>query len=77
MGREEMETRARLALGEVSEVRGQVMAALNVQWRSPAGMAYRRRLETCLGELDALPRELENALFELVHERTSAVEGAP
>lgn len=77
MGREEMETRTRLALGEVSEARGQVMAALNVQWRSPAGMAYRRRLETCLGELDALPRELENALAEMVRERVSAVEGVP
>lgn len=75
MDREVMEARTRLALGEVSEARGQVMAALNVDWRSPAGMAYRRRLEACLGQLDALPRELEDALVAFVSERASALAG--
>ncbi len=75
MDREVMEARTRLALGEVSEARGQLLAALNVDWRSPAGMAYRRRLEACLGQLDALPRELESALVAFVSERATALEG--
>ncbi|MGP5228383.1 hypothetical protein [Arthrobacter rhombi] len=76
MNREVMEARTRLALGEASEARGQLLAALNVDWRSPAGMAYRRRLEACLGHLDALPRELERALVAFESERMSALEDA-
>ena len=74
MNREAMEARTRLALGEVSEARGQLLAALNVDWRSPAGMAYRRRLEACLSHLDALPRELESAVVAFESERLSAGE---
>lgn len=57
-----MEGRTRQALVEVSGARAQLLSALGMQWRSPAGVVYRRRLEECLGRLDALPRELEEVL---------------
>lgn len=57
-----LEGRARHALSELSGVRAQLLSALGVQWRSPAGIAYRRRLEDCLGRLDGIPRELEDVL---------------
>lgn len=71
------EARAQHALEEVSHARAQVLAALGVRWRSPAGMAYRRRLEDCLRQLDAVPRELEDALAVVRRGREQALVDGP
>lgn len=73
---DQLEARTRHALAELSGVRAELLSALGVQWRSPAGAAYRRRLEESLGRLDAIPRELEDVLAAVQQGRErSAVDG--
>lgn len=71
------EVRARHALEEVDTARTQVLGALGVQWRSAAGRAYRNRLAECLRELDAVPRELEEALVAIRRGRDSPPVAGP
>ncbi|WP_372697590.1 hypothetical protein [Arthrobacter sp. JSM 101049] len=71
------EARARHALEEVDTARTQVLGALGVQWRSAAGRAYRSRLEDCLRQLDAVPRELEEALAAIRRGRESPTVAGP
>ncbi|WP_417218480.1 hypothetical protein [Arthrobacter sp.] len=72
-----LEARARQALGELSCARAALLSACGVQWRSPAGAAYRRRLEESLGQLDAIPRELEDALAAVQQGRAHSVVDGP
>lgn len=72
-----LEGRTRHALAELSGARAELLSALGVQWRSPAGAAYRRRLEECLGRLDAIPRELEDALAAVQQGKERAGVGPP
>ncbi|HXD27902.1 MAG TPA: hypothetical protein VN621_03985 [Arthrobacter sp.] len=69
--------RTRHALEEVDTARAHVLAALGVQWRSAAGSAYRDRLEDCLRQLDAVPRELEEALAAIRSGRDSPPVAGP